>query len=78
MAVRVTVWNEFFHENTEESIAAIYPGGIHMAIADFLKKDEDIIVRTATLQEPARPYRGCASSYGCADLVGPCQACRSC
>jgi trehalose utilization protein len=52
MAVRVTVWNEFFHENTEESVAAIYPGGIHMAIADFLKKDEDIIVRTATLQEP--------------------------
>ncbi len=52
MAIRVTVWNEFYHENTKDDVAAIYPGGIHKAIADFLGKEMDIIVRTATLLEP--------------------------
>ncbi len=52
MPIRVTVWNEFYHENTKEDVAAIYPGGIHKAVADFLCKDKDVIVRTATLPEP--------------------------
>ncbi len=50
--IRVTVWNEFRHEKTEEAIRAIYPEGIHGAIADFLRREEDIQVRTATLDEP--------------------------
>ncbi len=49
--IKVTVWNEFYHEKTEERVAAIYPNGIHGAIADFLKCD-DISVRTATLEDP--------------------------
>ncbi len=49
--IKVTVWNEFYHEKTEERVAAIYPNGIHGAIADFLKSD-DISVRTATLEDP--------------------------
>ena len=49
--IRVTVWNEFEHERTEEKVRKVYPEGIHKAIADFLASD-DIEVRTATLQEP--------------------------
>lgn len=48
--IRVLVWNEFQHERKSEKIAAIYPDGIHQAVADFLKC-EDIEVRTATLDE---------------------------
>lgn len=48
--IRVLVWNEFRHEKTEEKVKAIYPKGIHEAIADFLRTD-DITVRTATLDD---------------------------
>ena len=51
--IRVTVWNEFKHEKEEEQIRRIYPQGIHQAIAEFLGKEEDITVRTATLDDPA-------------------------
>ena len=50
--IRVTVWNEFRHEKEQAECAAIYPNGIHAAIADFLKVNEDMVVRTATLDEP--------------------------
>ena len=50
--IRVTVWNEFRHEKEMPEVAAIYPNGIHGAIADFLSKNEDMTVRTATLDEP--------------------------
>ena len=49
--IRVTVWNEYAHEKTEQRVAEIYPNGIHNAIADFLRCD-DITVRTATLDDP--------------------------
>lgn len=50
--IRVTVWNEYRHERTEQAIACVYPQGIHNAIADFLGQDTDLTVRTATLDEP--------------------------
>ena len=50
--IRVTVWNEFRHEKEMPEVAAIYPKGIHGAIADFLSANEDMTVRTATLDEP--------------------------
>lgn len=50
--VRVTVWNENLHERQQEEVRQIYPQGIHGCIADFLKKDKNIFVRTATLEEP--------------------------
>ena len=34
--IRVTVWNEFVHEREHESVAKIYPDGIHGAIRDAL------------------------------------------
>ena len=49
--IRVLVWNEFRHEKSSEKVAAIYPKGIHGCIADFLGKEEDITVKTATLDE---------------------------
>ena len=49
--IKVTIWNEFYHEKSEPACAAVYPNGIHNAIAEFLKCD-DIAVRTATLDEP--------------------------
>ena len=50
--IRVTVWNEFVHERREQRVAEVYPNGIHAVIADFLGKNEDIEVRTATLDQP--------------------------
>ena len=50
--IRITVWNEFRHEQTNPQIAAIYPQGIHGAIAGYLKTHADLEVRTATLDEP--------------------------
>lgn len=50
--IRVTVWNEYLHEQRQEEVRQIYPQGIHGCIADFLKKDREIFVRTATLEEP--------------------------
>lgn len=47
--IRVTVWNEYVHEREYEGIAKIYPDGIHGCIADFLGREDDIEVRTATL-----------------------------
>ena len=49
--IKVTVWNECYHEKNDERVAKIYPKGIHQAIADFLKCD-DIEVKTATLDDP--------------------------
>ncbi|HBL40937.1 MAG TPA: trehalose utilization protein ThuA [Ruminococcaceae bacterium] len=50
--IKVTVWNEYVHEVEDESIAAVYPNGIHNCIAAFLGTNEDIRVRTATLAMP--------------------------
>ena len=49
--IRVLVWNEFIHEKADSKVAAIYPDGIHGAIAEFLSANEDIEVKTATLDD---------------------------
>lgn len=51
--IRVTVWNEGVHEKRSERIAAVYPNGIHGAIAAGLKEiGDEFEVRTATLDDP--------------------------
>lgn len=50
--IRVTVWNEYRHERTNPEVEAIYPHGMHAVIADFLRAEADLEVRTATLDEP--------------------------
>lgn len=47
----MTIWNEYLHEVAEPSIAAIYPDGIHGAIAAGLAGMGDFNIRTATLNE---------------------------
>ncbi len=50
--IHVTVWNEFLHERTEETVRKIYPEGIHECLAGFLREDEELQVRTATFDMP--------------------------
>jgi trehalose utilization protein len=51
VTVRVTVWNEFRQERSDEPVRAVYPDGIHVAIADGLRA-AGFDVRTATLDDP--------------------------
>ncbi|MGA2642821.1 MAG: ThuA domain-containing protein [Spirochaetia bacterium] len=51
-SIRVTVWNENRHEKSDPVVAAIYPNGIHGAIAESLRAEPDMTARTATLDEP--------------------------
>ncbi|RIP36057.1 trehalose utilization protein ThuA [Staphylococcus gallinarum] len=48
--MRITIWNEYRHEQENEEIRQIYPDGIHNAIGDCLKSEHN--VTTATLDEP--------------------------
>lgn len=50
--LRVTIWNENIHERENSIVAKIYPKGIHGCLAEALKLDQEIDVRTATMQEP--------------------------
>ncbi len=50
--IRVTIWNEFRHEQLEERIKEIYPEGIHGVLAKYFEGDDRYEVRTATLDEP--------------------------
>jgi trehalose utilization protein len=51
--MRVTVWGENVHERTEEHVRAIYPEGMHEAIAAGLRDRLDgAEVATATLDQP--------------------------
>ena len=50
--IRVTIWNEFIHERQNPTVAAIYPTGIHGLLAEVLSTNDDLIIRTATLDEP--------------------------
>jgi trehalose utilization protein len=52
--IRVLVWNEGVHEQRDASVQALYPSGIHGAIADGLREllGDDVEVRTATLADP--------------------------
>ena len=51
-SIKVTVWNENYHERESEKIAAIYPNGIHGAIAEGLLEYDGIEVKIATLDMP--------------------------
>jgi trehalose utilization protein len=53
-AMRVTVWGENVHEQTEEDVRARYPEGMHGAIADGIAEllGDAVDVGTATLQDP--------------------------
>lgn len=48
--IRVTIWNEYKHEQEYENIRKVYPDGIHGCLAGFLQ--DDFCVRTATFEMP--------------------------
>jgi trehalose utilization protein len=50
--LRVTVWNEYRHERSKPAVQAIYPRGIHQAIADMVVQEADMTVQTAVLDDP--------------------------
>lgn len=52
--MRVTVWNEFVHERSNPAVQAIYPAGIHVALAEALhsRLPDGAEVTCATLDEP--------------------------
>ena len=49
--MKITVWNEFYHEQHNQNIKAVYPDGIHNCIARTLEAAGHD-VRTATLEDP--------------------------
>ncbi len=52
--MQITVWNEYHQERTDPKIAAVYPGGIHAALAAGLAEQfgDGAAVGTATLDQP--------------------------
>ena len=48
---RITVWNEYRHEKTNQTVSQIYPDGMHGQIASHLRS-KGLAVQTATLDEP--------------------------
>ena len=51
--LRVTVWNENRHEqHSDHPASRVYPHGIHGAIAEYLREQPGLDVRTATLDAP--------------------------
>jgi len=51
--MRITIWNEFRHEQNNAAVRAIYPDGMHKVWADALKRHvPDAAIHIATLDEP--------------------------
>ena len=50
--INVTIYNENFHETTKPEIRAVYPNGIHGAIAEKISKLGDYNITFATLDMP--------------------------
>lgn len=48
--IRVTIYNEFFHEKVDETVKKLYPKGIHNHLKKALEDDE-IVIRTVTLDD---------------------------
>src|SRR5438067_6920192 len=53
-SIQVTVWGENVHDRTDEKVRAIYPYGMHEAIAEGIREQlgDRVSVRTATLDQP--------------------------
>lgn len=52
--IRVTIWNEFYHEKTEENVKALYPNGLHATIKEQLEKiaADEYEIRLADIDMP--------------------------
>ncbi len=52
MSIKVLVWGENIHEQTNADVRKLYPQGMHAVIASGLNEEPAIHASTATLQEP--------------------------
>ena len=51
--IRVTMYNEFYHEQHKENVKAIYPNGMHTAIKEYLDAEGSFEpMQVATLEMP--------------------------
>lgn len=50
--IRVLIWNEYRHERQPGPAHDTYPEGIHKALADALGTEEDLVIKTACLDDP--------------------------
>ena len=48
--IRVTIFNEFLQEKTQEDVIAVYPNGIHNALKAGIESEE-FLVKTVTLDD---------------------------
>ncbi len=51
MSVKVTIWNEYRHEKSDQEVRDVYPQGLHTPIAEYLKS-LGMSVKIATLDDP--------------------------
>ena len=49
--INVTIWNEFRHEKSNETVKKLYPQGLHKAIADGIGAAY-LNIRLAALDDP--------------------------
>ncbi|MEK6797014.1 MAG: ThuA domain-containing protein [Spirochaetota bacterium] len=49
--IRVTIWNEFVHENRDEPVKKIYPDGMHKTIAKMIGDKYDYTFATLDMPE---------------------------
>ena len=52
MTIKVLVWGENVHEQTNSDVRKLYPQGMHTMIAAGLNEEQALHASTATLQEP--------------------------
>lgn len=51
MSIKTIVWGENVHDQNNQVVADLYPGGMHTCIAQALNEDPRISASTATLQD---------------------------
>ena len=58
--MRVRVWNEHIHERRDDAVRAVYPAGIHGAVAEAICEQlgDAVAVATATLDDPGHGLTG--------------------
>jgi trehalose utilization protein len=56
--LRVTIYNEFVHEQNNDFIRKLYPEGMHGAIGSYLRQRPGLTVRYATLDMPEHGLSG--------------------
>ncbi|AIQ63065.1 hypothetical protein PSTEL_08105 [Paenibacillus stellifer] len=61
--IRVTIWNEYVSEKTKAEVAAVYPHGIHHALAEGLAP-YGFLIRTAKDEIVERVYQRVLEGMG--------------